>query len=116
MIDFMLEVSPILSDKIYELLELGAVRRELVKIPKEIRGIGKTASLVKLAKKYNLTLVVPHEFFAKRLREEHYYPKIYSQHNLDKLRGISDVKIIFDEGVDINNLEGFEVVTGIVYS
>jgi hypothetical protein len=116
MIDLLSKFVPFLYDKTYEIIEYGAVRREFIQIPKELRGIGKTTALIRLAKKYNLIVVVASQVIADFLKVKFEYPKIYSQGNLENLRGSKDKKIVFDEGVDVNNLKGFEIVTGIVYS
>jgi hypothetical protein len=118
MIDICEEISEILSDKMYEIFEKGAVYRELVKIPKDLRGIGKTTALIKLAKKYNLWLVVPNYHMEEYIKKYYEYDNVISQYRIINLRGKKSVKIVFDEGVDLEILRqlDFDIVTGIIYS
>jgi hypothetical protein len=113
-IDYLSEVTQNLYDMTYKILERGAVRREWIIVPSELRGVGKTSALVKLAKRYDLTIITPNVAQAEYIKKMHHYDKVVSQHRMYELRG-KKVKLVFEEGVDLSKLDGFEVVTGFVW-
>jgi len=103
------------SNKIYELLERCAVRRDYIYIDHSLRGIGKTTALVRLAKKYDLYIVTSNKAQCRYLKSVFDFDDSICQSELMSLRGKKDVFLIFDEGVDPSELSGFEVITGFVY-
>ncbi|OME53992.1 hypothetical protein BSK59_15540 [Paenibacillus odorifer] len=99
-----------ISNTVYNALEKCAVRSEILYTDQFIRGIGKTTALVKLAKKFDLYIVVPSIAHIQLYDHD----KVVGQNQLDNLVGKKDVCLIFDEGVDLSKLDGFNVITGIV--
>lgn len=90
----------------------GAILRCLVDIP--FRGVGKTHQLVEFAKKYGFVVIVKKGLIAKSLREKYAYEKIFSQYEVDSLRG-TPYTYVFDEYVDESKLfeAGLKYITGI---
>jgi hypothetical protein len=102
-----------LSDKVYEVLERCAIRREVLYVDEYFRGVGKSTALVKLAKKYDLYLVTPCRAKSDYIRSHFGYENVISQNELFKISGKRDIFLVFDEGVDRSKLTGFNVITGI---
>lgn len=102
------------SDMIYEALEKCAVHRKLIYTDSLLRGVGKTTALVKLAKKYDLTIVTPRVEQRQYLKSVFNFDNSISQSELKRSKGKVDYPLVFDEGVDPSNLVGYEVVTGFV--
>ncbi|MCY9707614.1 hypothetical protein M5X00_29505 [Paenibacillus alvei] len=99
-----------LSDYIIE----SAVKRKHIHIDNNLRGIGKTTAIAKFANMAKVALVVPNEYQVRCIKYNFdMCVPVVSQHNIDTLR---DTKwmLVFDEGVNPDNLDGFKVVTGFV--
>lgn len=101
-----------LNKAIVRTLEKGAILKELIEIAEFQRGIGKTTALIEFAINYNFGVVVKNKYTAKYFRESFKYPYIFSVNEIK--RGMSPIKVVVDEGVDLNkvNETGLEVVTG----
>ena len=89
----------------------ASIKREFINVDEYMRGIGKTSALIEFAKENDLTLIVPHEATAYRLRQEDGI-KAYGQDWMP--RGLDKERFVFDEGVDHTRLPAGQIATGFI--
>lgn len=102
---------------IKEKLVVASGKHELI-YTCELRGIGKTYSLIKFAKLHNYLVVVDSTVVAENLKKHYKFPYIYSQQQVFNKELTNNNGILIDEGVDfkrINDEGHYNIITGFSY-
>lgn len=97
----------------YQSLVKCAIRREYLHVDRYLRGIGKTSAIIAFAKDHDLYVVVSYGD-VRSMWADYNYDKIINKHHLGNLRGRDNVELVFDEGVELERLTDFKVITGII--
>ncbi|RNB59375.1 hypothetical protein EDM57_04325 [Brevibacillus gelatini] len=110
-------LKPKLNNELYEKLLKASVTRQLVEIYSVDRCTGKTSTLIKFAKEFDIAVAVPFSEIAEKLRGEYGYERIYG---LNELKYKNERQIVIDEGIDMYKLRELtesmklEIVTGFI--
>lgn len=104
---------------IRNIIELAAEKHEYIDIVFPQRAIGKTKALIDFAKDLDsheiYGVIVKEGLSADNLRKDFKYKGIYTMRQVRRLDGYRQ-KIVFDEGVDVNELRKYflpdQILTG----
>lgn len=104
------------NNYLYEKLLKASVNRELVSVRYGDRKVGKTSTLIEFAKEFRLSVIVPHQAIADRLKEIYGYDAIYGYgQNGESLRGLFSKKVVLDEGFVQENKLGTAYISSYKY-
>jgi hypothetical protein len=98
----------------FESLKKGEKEHKLIDVC-NLRQIGKTSALISFARLNNYSAIVKNLNYAREYADKHCsgYKNIYAD-SINSIRGLSNINVVVDEGVDVDRLikNGFNVITG----